>query len=188
MEKHIPTRDEAFDLLTRYTSSEALLNHAKAVEAVMRYMAKKYGEDPDHWGIIGLVHDIDYERFGDEHCVHAPVILREHGWPEDYIRAVLSHGWELCTDVKPETNLEKVLYAIDELTGLVTACALVRPSRSVMDLTAKSVRKKWKQPSFAAGANRSVISRGAEMLGVELDELFTDVIMGMREVSGEIGL
>ena len=129
-----------------------------------------------------------YEMFPDEHCKKTRDILEENGWPEEYIHAVVSHGWGICTEEKPESLLEKTLYTIDELTGLVTACALVRPSRSVNDMKAKSVKKKWKQPSFAAGANREVIAQGAEMLGMELDELFTDVIMGMREVADEIGL
>lgn len=188
MEEHTPDRGEAFALLKKYTHTETLINHAKAVEGVMRYMARKYGEDEEKWSIIGLVHDLDYEMFPDEHCRKVKEILEENGWPEDYIRAIVSHGWGLCSNIKPENMLEKTLYAIDELTGLVTACALVRPSRSVMDMEAKSVRKKWKQPSFAAGANREVISQGAEMLGVGLDELFTDVIMGMRDVASEIGL
>jgi len=190
METHTPTRDEALSLLHEYTTDEALINHAKAVEAVMRYMARKmgYGGEEDTWGVIGLVHDIDYQRFPEAHCSKAREILAERGWPGEYIRAVVSHGWGICSDVKPESDLEKVLYAIDELTGLVTACALVRPSRSVMDLTAKSVMKKWKQRSFAAGANREVIQQGADMLGVELTDLFTDTIMGMRDVAAEIGL
>lgn len=190
MERNIPSREEALTLLKEYNSDRALINHAKAVEAVMRYMAVKTGhqDEIEKWGVIGLIHDVDYERFPEEHCSKAVEILNEHGWPEDYIRAVVSHGWGICSEVEPESNLEKVLFAIDELTGLVTACALVRPSKSVMDLTAKSVKKKWKQRSFAAGADREVIQKGAGMLGVELSELFTDVIMGMREVSDEIGL
>ena len=154
----------------------------------MRRLAGKYGEDPEKWGAIGLVHDVDYEEFPGEHCRHAPGILREAGWPEEYIHAVQSHGWGLCTEVQPESTLEKALYAIDELTGLVTASALVRPSRSVMDLEASSVKKKWKQPSFAAGANREVIARGADMLGMPIEELITETILGMRTVAGEIGL
>jgi predicted hydrolase (HD superfamily) len=188
MEKHIPDREEAFALLQRYNKREALINHAKAVECVMRYMARKFGEDENRWGIIGLVHDLDYEQFPDEHCRRVHDILEKSGWLDDYIRAVVSHGWGICTDVKPESLLEKTLYTVDELTGLVTACALVRPSKSVMDMEAKSVMKKWKQPSFAAGVNRDVIMQGAGMLGMELHELFTDVIMGMREVAREIGL
>lgn len=185
---HAPTREEALQLLLEYNTSETLVNHAKAVEAVMRHMAAKNGEDPEVWGVIGLVHDLDYEHWPSEHCVKVRGILGEKGWPEPYIRAIVSHGWGLCSDVEPESTLEKTLYAIDELTGLVTACALVRPSRSVMDLEVKSVMKKWKQPSFAAGANRDVIERGAEMLGVELADLIADVIDGMRTVAPEIGL
>jgi len=188
MKTHTPTREEAFELLTRYNSSEALINHARAVEGVMRYMARKFGEDEEMWGIIGLTHDLDYERFPGEHCVKVREILEAEGWPEEYIRAVVSHGWGICSDVEPKTLLEKTLYAIDELTGIVTATALVRPSKSVMDMKAKSVKKKFRQPSFAAGADRDVIRKGAEMLGMELDELFTDTIMGMRDVAGDIGL
>ncbi|MCE5250547.1 HDIG domain-containing protein [bacterium] len=190
METHVPTRDEALELLHAYNAEEALINHAKAVEAVMRHMARKMGHaaEEEKWGIIGLVHDIDYERFPEQHCTKSEEILREHGWPEDYIRAVVSHGWGICSPVEPLSDLEKVLFAIDELTGLVTACALVRPSKSVMDLESGSVKKKWKQRSFAAGANREVIQKGADMLGIELTGLFTDVIMGMRVVAADIGL
>jgi putative nucleotidyltransferase with HDIG domain len=188
MERHIPTREEAFSLLREFTHSEALINHALAVEAVMLYLARKSGGDEEAWGAVGLVHDIDYERWPYEHCRKAPEILRSYGWSEEYVRAVVSHGWGLCADVEPVTTLEKTLYAIDELTGLVAACALVRPSKSVSDLTAQSVMKKWKQPSFAAGANREVIAKGAAMLGVPIEELITDTIAGMREVSSRIGL
>ena len=188
MEKQTPTREKALVLLKKYNVNESLINHAKAVEGVMRYMARKWGETEEKWGVIGLIHDLDYEQFPDEHCTKVKEILEENGWPDDYIRAVVSHGWGICTDVKPESLLEKTLFAVDELTGLVTACALVRPSKSVMDMKAKSVMKKWKQPSFAGGVDRNIISQGAEMLGMELNELFTDVIMGMREVSDDIGL
>jgi len=187
---HIPDRNEAFSLLQEFTKTEALIGHALAVEGVMRYMARKtdHSQDEDMWGIIGLVHDLDYEQYPDKHCVMVKEILRDRDWPEDWIRAIMSHGYGLCSDVKPESDLEKTLFAIDELTGLITACALVRPSRSVMDMTAKSVKKKWKQRAFAAGANREVIEQGANMLGVELTELITDTIMGMREVASDIGL
>jgi len=154
----------------------------------MRYMARKRGEDEEKWGIIGLVHDLDYERYPEEHCTKTREILTEHGWPEEYIHAVMAHGWGLVTDVAPEHEMEKVLYAIDELTGLVTAVALVRPSHSVLDMKVKSVSKKWKDKSFAAGANREVIEQGAQMLGMDLKDLFEDVIMGMREVAEAIGL
>ena len=188
MSETVPTREQAYQLLTRYNKNESLIKHALAVEGVMRYFARKYGEDEEKWGIIGLVHDLDYEKYPDQHCKKSEEILRQEGWPEEYIRAVVSHGWGICSDVKPETRLEKVLYAIDELTGLIVAAALVRPSKSVMDLKAKSIKKKWKEKRFAAGVDRSIIEKGAEMLGVDLSELITDTIMGMREVAEAIGL
>ena len=188
MESNVPTREEALALLKQYNKNESLIKHAMAVEGVMRYIARKRGEDEEKWGVIGLIHDLDYEQFPDQHCKKTEEILKENNWPEDYIRAVVSHGWGICTDVKPESDMEKVLYAIDELTGLVVTSALVRPSKSVMDMKAKSVKKKWKQKQFAAGVDRSIIEKGAEMLGVELSELITDTIMGMREVAEEIGL
>lgn len=177
-----PTRDEAWGLLTQYTQGESLLKHARAVEGVMRRFARLRGADEEEWGVIGLIHDLDYEKWPEEHCKKTPEIMREAGWPEEAIRAVVSHGWGLCTDVEPQTELEKTLYAIDELTGLVQAAALVRPSKSVMDLEVKSVRKKWKEKYFAAGVNREVIEKGAAMLGMELDELIRETILGMREV------
>ena len=154
----------------------------------MRYMARKKGEDEEKWGIVGLMHDMDYERFPEQHCQKSREILQERGWPEEYIRAIVSHGWGIVSDAEPQTEMEKTLYAIDELTGLITAAALVRPSKSVMDLEAKSVMKKWKDKSFAAGVQRPVIEKGVAMLGVELRDLVTDVIMGMREVADRIGL
>jgi len=188
MPTHVPTREEALNLLKEFNQSKSLIKHALTVEGVMRYMARKRGQDEEKWGIIGLVHDLDYERYPEEHCKKTEEILTERGWPEDYIHAVMSHGWGLVTDVEPQHEMEKVLYAIDELTGLVTAVALVRPSKSVLDMKAKSVAKKWKDKSFAAGANREVIQKGAQMLGMELGDLFTDVIMGMREVAEVIDL
>ena len=188
MTTHIPTRDEAFSLLKEFNQNESLIKHALAVEGVMRYSARKRNQDEGKWGVIGLVHDLDYERYPQQHCTKSEEILRERGWPEDYIHAVMSHGWGLVTDVEPTHEMEKVLYAIDELTGLVTAVALVRPSKSVLDMKIKSVNKKWKDKSFAAGANREIIQKGADMLGVELPELFEDVIAGMREVAEAIGL
>ena len=183
-----PTRETAFELFRKYNKSESLTKHALSVEGVMRYMAKKAGEDEEKWGIIGLIHDLDYEMYPEQHCQMTEKILRENNWPEDYIRAVMSHGWGLRTDVKPESRLEKTIYAIDELTGLVATSALVRPSKSVMDMEAKSVKKKWNDKRFAAGVDRSVIEKGAEMLGVPLDQLINDCIMGMREVAEPIGL
>jgi predicted hydrolase (HD superfamily) len=188
MERRIPTREEALSLLQQYNKTEALTFHALAVEAAMRYRARKLGEDEEQWGIVGLIHDLDYEQFPEEHCRKTRTLLEEQGWPEEYIRAAVSHGWGLCSEVKPESALEKTLYAVDELTGLVAAAALVRPSKSVRDLETKSVKKKWKQKQFAAGVNREVIEKGALMLGADLDELITDVILGLREVADQIGL
>ena len=183
-----PTREEALQLFKRYNHSDSLYKHALAVEAVMRFMARKYGEDEEVWGVIGLIHDLDYEIYPDQHCIMTEKILREEGWPEEYIRAVMSHGYGICTDVEPHTMLEKTLYAVDELTGLVTTSALVRPSRSILDMEARSVLKKWNDKRFAAGVDRRVIEKGAEMLGVDLKQLITDTIMGMREVAEEISL
>ena len=188
MSEITPTREMALDLFRKYNKSESLLKHALSVEAVMRYMAEKAGEDEEKWGIIGLIHDLDYEMYPDQHCIMTEKILKDNNWPEEYIRAVLSHGWGLATDVKPVSLLEKTIYAVDELTGLVVTSALVRPSKSVMDMEMRSVKKKWNDKKFAAGVNRSVIEKGAEMLGVTLDDLITDCIMGMRTVAEEIGL
>ena len=183
-----PTREEALALLKQYNQSEALIKHGLAVEAVMRYCARKRGQDEEQWGVIGLVHDLDYEQFPEQHCHKTEEILRERAWPQEYIRAMLSHGWGICTDVEPQTDLEKTLYAMDELTGLVAATALVRPSKSVLDMAPKSVKKKWKDKAFAAGVNREVIDKGAAMLGVDRNVLIEDAIMGMREAAEEIGL
>ncbi len=183
-----PTRADAWKLLNTYNQSESLIRHALAVEGVMRRMARKYGEDEELWGIVGLIHDLDYEQFPDQHCRKTEEILRQNGWPEPIIRAVISHGYGICTDIEPLSTLEKVLFAVDELTGLVATTALVRPSKSVMDLKAKSVKKKWKDKRFAAGVDRSIIEKGAAMLEVELAELISDTIAGMQEVADAIGL
>lgn len=183
-----PTREEALAILKEYNKADSLIKHAYSVEGVMRYIARKRGEDEEKWGIVGLMHDLDYEQFPEQHCTKTREILEGYNWPEEYIRAVVSHGWGICSDVKPESAMEKTLYAIDELTGLIAANAMVRPSKSVMDMTVKSVKKKWKSPSFAAGVNRDIIQKGAEMLGVSLEEIIEDTIMGMREVADSIGL
>jgi len=188
MNSPAPTREEAFKLLKQYNKNDSLIKHALAVESVMRYIARKRHENEEKWGIIGLIHDLDYEQFPEQHCRKTEEILEKNNWPKEYIRAAVSHGWGICSDVEPKTELEKVLYAIDELTGLVVTTALVRPSKSLMDLKAKSVKKKWKDKRFAAGVDRSIIENGAKMLGVELTELITDTIMGMREVAEKIGL
>lgn len=186
---HVPTREEAYKLLTEYNKNESLIRHALAVEAVMRHFAEVFDEqDKEKWDVVGLVHDLDYEMYPDEHCKKVAEILRQHDWPEDYIHAVQSHGWGLCSDVEPVERMEKILYTVDELTGLITATALMRPSRSILDLEAKSVKKKWKQKSFAAGVNREVIEKGAQMLGLDLDYIIEETIKGMQTVAAEIGL
>ena len=188
METARPTRKEAYDLLKEFNTSASLIRHGLSVEGVMGHFAEKFGEDKEMWQVIGLVHDLDYEQFPDQHCAKSRQILMERNWPESYIRAVESHGWGLCTDVKPETLLEKTLYAVDKLTGLITSACLVRPTRSVLDIKAKSVKKKWKDKSFAAGVDRTVIDRGAEMMGMERTELITETILGMGTVAEAIGL
>jgi len=187
MEKQ-PSRAEAFDLLCEYNKQDSLIRHGLAVEAVMRYFAEKAGEDIEKWGVIGLCHDLDYEKYPDQHCTMTRKILEEKGWPESYIRAIISHGWGLCSDVEPIEELEKVLFATDELTGLITACVYVRPSKSILDLTTKSVMKKWNTRAFAAGANRDVITKGAEMLGKPVEQLVEETIIAMQKAADVIGL
>jgi len=155
---------------------------------VMRHFARLLGEDEEKWGTIGLMHDIDYQMFPEQHCIKAREILQEAGVDEEYIHAIQSHGYGLCCDVKPEHVMEKVLFTIDELTGLITACAIMRPSRSVLDLELKSVKKKYKDRRFAAGVNREIIEKGAAMLNMDLDYVITETISGMREVAEAIGL
>ena len=188
MDRIQPTRNEAFKLLKKYNSSESLIKHALAVEGVMRHFASLLNEDAEKWGIIGLVHDLDYEKYPDQHCKITKEILETEQWPDDYIRAVLSHGWGMCTDIEPKQLMEKVLFTIDELTGLVTASALVRPSRSILDMEAVSVKKKWKIKTFAAGASREVIEKGAAMLEMNLDFIIEQTILGMRKIAVELGL
>ena len=184
-----PTREEAYELLKRYVNEDSLIKHALTVEAVMGHFAEKFGEeDIEKWKIIGLIHDLDFEKYPEQHCQVTEKILKEEKWPEDYIRAVMSHGYGICTDVEPKETMEKVIYTIDELTGLISATALMRPSKSIMDLTPKSVKKKWKQKSFAAGVDRDVIQNGVDMLGMDLTEVIEETIAGMKKVADEIGL
>jgi putative nucleotidyltransferase with HDIG domain len=182
------TRQVALATLKTYTQSEALIKHAYAVEGVMRYFARELNEDADYWGVVGLLHDVDYERWPEEHLQVAPRLLREAGFGEDVVHAVLAHGWGLCSNVKPEKKMEVVLYTIDELTGLITAAAYMRPSRSVMDMEVSSVKKKFKDRGFAAGVNREVISSGCEMLGMTLEDVIQKSILGMRDVHEALGL
>jgi len=183
-----PTREQALELFKSYNESDALLKHALSVEAVMRHFAELNNEDAEKWGIIGLIHDIDYEKYPEEHCVKARELLEKAGYPDDYIHAVQSHGYGLCIDVEPVEKMELVLYTIDELTGLITATALMRPSKSILDLETKSVKKKWKQRSFAAGVNRDVIEGGAAKLGLEMDQVIAETIAGMQSVAEDLGL
>ncbi len=184
-----PTREEAMALLKKYNQDEALIKHALAVEAVMGHFAEKFGEeDVEKWKVVGLIHDLDYEKYPEVHCQKTEEILRQEGWPEDYIRAALSHGWKICTDVEPVERMEKVIYTVDELTGLITATALMRPSRSIMDLNAKSVKKKFKQKNFAAAVDRNIIEEGANLLGMDLNEVIEETIKGMQTVADELDL
>ena len=183
-----PTRDDAWNLLNKYVQSDNLIKHCLAVEGVMRYLARKHGEDEEKWGVVGLIHDVDYQQYPDQHCTKVRDILEEQGWPEEYIRAVQSHGYSRVNEIEPQSLMEKSLFAIDELTGLVTATALVRPSKSVLDTKAKSVKKKWKDKGFSAAVDRELIQSGVDRLEIELTELISDTIMGMRDVAEEIGL
>ena len=188
MPDYTRNREAAWQLLNEYVKSETLLRHSLTVEAVMRHFASLYQEDPDLWGNIGLLHDIDFEMYPDQHCRKTREILTPQGLPEEFIRAIESHGYGLVHDVEPRENVEKVLFTIDELTGLVSATALLRPSKSLHDLTAKSVKKKWKQKSFAENVNREVIEAGANRLGKDLNEIIEETIKGMRTVAVAIGL
>ncbi len=182
------TREQAWEILTQYNESEALLRHGMAVEGCMRHFAQLNGEDAELWGVVGLLHDVDYEKYPDQHCAKAQEILTEKGVDPVIVRAVMSHGWGICCDVEPVTVMEKTLFAIDELTGLINAAAIMRPSKSVMDLELKSVKKKYKDKRFAAGVDRSIVEKGAEMLGKTVDELIEQCILGMRACADKIGL
>lgn len=176
------TREEAWELLTQYNKDKFHLEHAVTVEQTMRYFARTLGyeQEEDFWGIVGLLHDLDFEQFPEEHCIKAQKIMREKGIDERIIHGMASHGYEITVDIKPEHEMEKVLYAVDELTGLIGAVVLMRPSKSVQDLELKSVKKKFKSKGFAAGCSREVIQRGADMLGWTLDELITKTIEALR--------
>ena len=189
MQTKVPNRAEAYKLLTEFNKNQNLIRHALAVEVVMVHFAELFNEsDVDKWRIVGLVHDLDYEMYPEEHCQKVKEILTERNWPEDYIRAIQSHGWGICSDVEPVERMEKVLYAIDELTGLINATALMRPSKSILDLKPKSVKKKWKDRNFAAGVDRDIIQKGVDMLGMDLTEVMAETIKGMQKVAEEIGL
>lgn len=182
------TREDAWALLTEYNRDPFHLKHALILEETMGYFARElgYGAEEDFWKLTGLLHDLDFEQFPEQHCIKSQEIMRERGLEERLIRATASHGYNITVDIKPEHEMEKVLYAVDELTGLIGACAIMRPSKSVMDMELKSVKKKFKQPSFAAGCSRDVIKAGAEMLGWELDDLITRTILAMRKSEAKI--
>ncbi len=182
------TREEALALLKKYNKEPFHIQHGLTVEGVMRWYANElgYGDEADYWAIAGLLHDIDFELYPEQHCLKAPELLREGGASLDMIHTVCSHGYGLCCDVKPEHEMEKVLFAVDELTGLIGAAALMRPSKSVMDMEASSVKKKFKDKKFAAGCSRDVIRQGAENLGWELNDLFEKTILAMRSCEKQI--
>jgi predicted hydrolase (HD superfamily) len=183
------SRDDAWSLLCRYTKSDSLLKHALAVEGVMRHFTKLLGEkDIDKWGIVGLLHDLDYEMYPDEHCIKVQEIMKDHNISDEYIHAVASHGYGICCDIEPVHKMEKVLYTIDELTGLISAAAIMRPSKSILDLELKSVKKKYKSKGFASGVDRTIIENGAKMLDLELDFVIKETIEGMKTVAEDIGL
>ena len=184
-------REKAIALLREYNESEALVKHGMQVEAIMRYYAREAGEENapegvEYWGCVGLLHDVDYERYPEEHCRKAAEILKGAGYDDAFIHAVVSHGFGLCSDVEPERYMEKVLYTIDELSGLINATAIMRPSKSVMDLEVKSVKKKFKDKKFAAGCSRDVIRDGAERLGWELEVLMDKTLQAMRESESRV--
>lgn len=182
------TREQAFALLKKYNAESFHIRHALTVEGVMRWYARElgYGQEEEYWGITGLLHDIDFEQYPDQHCRKAPELLREGGVGEDMIRSVCSHGYGLCSDIEPEHQMEKVLFATDELTGLIGAAALMRPSKSVVDMEVKSLKKKFKDKRFAAGCSREVIEKGAHILGWELNDLFEKTIQAMRSCEQEV--
>ncbi len=184
----MPTREIAYQLLLEYNQTHGLIKHGLAVEATMRHFAKHFNEDVEKWGIVGLIHDLDYEKYPEQHCVMTEKIMREKEWPEEYIRAVLSHAWGICSEYKPESLLEKTLYTIDELTGLVTTSALIRPTKSILDMQPKSVKSKWTDKRFAAKIDRSIIEKGSEMMGMELTQIIALTIEGMVVIADQLEL
>jgi putative nucleotidyltransferase with HDIG domain len=181
-------RSKAIELWKEFNTDTSLFKHALSVEAAMRHFAKEYGEDEDFWGIVGILHDIDYGIYPDEHLQHSRKILENAGYGEDIIHAVNSHGWGLCSEIEPSHRMEKVLFAVDELTGFIAACAYVRPSKSVLDMEVKSVKKKWGSAAFAAGVRRDVIQKGADMMGIPLESLISHTIHALRSVAEDVGL
>ncbi len=179
-------RTQALDLLKKYNKEEFHIRHALTVEGAMRYFAKQYGHDEEFWGLVGLLHDIDFEVYPEEHCKKAPELLKEIDASEEFVHAVCSHAYGLCSDVEPTHEMEKILFAIDELTGLIGAAAIMRPSKSVQDMELSSLKKKFKDKKFAAGCSRDVIKEGAERLGWELDKLLEETLLAMRVDEAQI--
>lgn len=186
----IPSREEAWTLLKEFNQDEFHLKHARIVEGAMKYFAKELGYESqeEFWGIVGLLHDLDFGMYPEEHCIRSQEIMRERGIDESIVHATASHGYGITVDLRPELEMEKVLFAVDELTGLIGAAAIMRPSKSTMDLELSSVKKKYKTPKFAAGCSREVIEKGAQMLGWELDTLIERTILALREVEQTTGL
>lgn len=184
------TREQAFGLLRKYNRDAFHIQHALTVEGVMRYLAKDLGyeDQVEFWGQVGLLHDIDFENWPDQHCIKAPELLREGGCDENLIHAVVSHGWGICSDVEPVLEMEKVLFACDELTGLIWSASLMRPSKSTKDMEVKSIRKKFKDLKFAAGCSRDVIRKGSEILGWELDTLMEKTLRAMQDCEDSVNL
>lgn len=182
------TREEAWNLLKEYNQEPFHLQHGLTVEGCLRYFARElgYGEEEDFWGMVGLLHDLDFEKYPEQHCRKEAEILKEKGWDDRLIHAVASHGWSRCSDVEPQEEMEKVLYAVDELSGLIGAAALMRPSKSVQDMEVKSLKKKFKDKHFAAGCSRDVIQQGADLLGWDLNKLFEQSILAMRSCEGSV--
>ena len=179
-------RNDAINLLKKYNKEEFHIRHAYTVEGVMRYFAKENGEDEDFWGLVGLLHDIDFEQYPEEHCKKAPELLKEINAPEEMVRAICSHGYGICSDIEPKLEMEKILFATDELTGLIWAAAKMRPSKSTKDMEVSSLKKKFKDKKFAAGCSRDIIREGAERLGWTLDELFEKTILAMRDCEDKV--
>ena len=179
-------KEESIKLLKKYNKENFNIQHAITVSEIMKYYANKENEDEEYWGIVGLLHDIDFEMYPEEHCIKAVDILEENGYSKEFIKSIVSHGYGICTDIKPELYMEKVLFAVDELTGLIYAASLMRPSKSTKDMNLKSLKKKFKDKGFAAGCSRDTIRQGAEFLNIEIDELLSDALLAMQEKEDEI--
>ena len=181
-------REQAYTLLKKYTTKPNLLKHGLAVEAVMRHFAQMQGEDIEYWGVVGLLHDIDYELGEKEHCHACVKILKEEGISDEIIKSIQSHGYELCTDIKPEHNMEKVLITIDQITGFIIACALMKPNKTLAEVTLKSMKKKWKDKGFARGTERARIEKWTADMGKDMDFMLEESLKGMLVIHAELGL